>query len=142
MSHPTRDALLEAGLRLAEKQPLAEVSINAIVAETGKGKGTFYVHFPDRAAYLVALHRFFHDRLKAAVTAASSGMVPGLERLQRGLEAYLDGCLQERGVKALLLEARSEPAILSEVQRRNAEFTEIAREDFKAIGWAEPEISA
>ncbi len=63
MSHPTRHILLEAGSELAESRGLAQMTVDAIVDKAGFGKGTFYVHFSDRIAFLVALHAQFHERL-------------------------------------------------------------------------------
>jgi TetR/AcrR family transcriptional regulator, transcriptional repressor for nem operon len=142
MSHPTREALIEAGLRLAENHGLAGMSVNDVVAEAEVAKGTFYVHFRDRTAYLVSLHQWFHDRLKESVLAATADLPHGAERLRRGTTAYLDGCLQGKAVKALLLDARSEPAISAEVQRRNADFAGLAQEDFEAMGRPHAETSA
>ena len=41
----TREALLDAGVALAEEHGLAGVSVNMVVARAGVAKGTFYVHF-------------------------------------------------------------------------------------------------
>jgi AcrR family transcriptional regulator len=142
MEHPTRETLLQAGVRLAEHHGLAHMSINAIVREAGVAKGTFYVHFANRTAYLGALHQWFHDRLKARIVSAIADLPPGRERLHRGALTYLDACLQERAVKALLLEARSEPAISAEIQRRNADFALLASADFRAMDWPDLEASA
>ena len=59
----TRGKLIETGLELAEELGLEGLSVNAVVAGAGVSKGTFFHHFPDRTAYLVALHRRFHDAL-------------------------------------------------------------------------------
>ena len=37
--------------------------MNAVVAEAGLAKGTFYVHFADRDAFLDALHERFHANI-------------------------------------------------------------------------------
>src|ERR1700758_5375850 len=110
----TRQALLDVGLRLAESTGLSRLSVNLIVAEAGVAKGTFFHHFGDRASYLLALHREFHDRLGAQVQAAIDGVPPGGKRLTAVAHTYLDGCLRDRGVRALLLEARAEPAVTEE----------------------------
>jgi AcrR family transcriptional regulator len=141
-SHPTRSALIDAGLKLAEQQSLSSVTIDQIVHEAGVAKGTFYVHFPDRTSYLVALHQWFHDRLIEAVLNAVTDIPPGLESLRRGTIAYLDGCLHGKAVKALLLEARAEKAIQKEVQKRNVEFATLAQGSFEAMGWHNAEMSA
>src|ERR1700740_475100 len=107
----TREALVDAGLRLAERTGLAGLSVNLIVQEAGVAKGTFFHHFGDRASYLLALHREFHDRWTIQVQAAIDGIPPGSRRLTAVATTYLDGCLRDRGVRALLLEARAEPAV-------------------------------
>jgi hypothetical protein len=69
-------------------------------------------------------------------------MRPGFGRLKVGIAVYLESCLQAKAVKALLLEARSEAPIAAEVQRRNADFATLAREDFEAEGWPRAEANA
>jgi TetR/AcrR family transcriptional regulator, transcriptional repressor for nem operon len=142
MSHPTRQALLEAGLALTATASLPRITVDAVVHKAGVAKGTFYVHFTDRAAFLVALHAQFHERLRDSILQAVVGLAPGARRLRKGTETYLDGCLHERAVKALLLEARCEAPIAAEVQRRNAEFAALAQEDFAALGWPDPQTCA
>ena len=134
MSHPTYDSLIDAGFQLAEEGGLASMSVNDVVERAGVAKGTFYVHFPNRTAYLIALHRSFHDDLKTRILDATKDIPPGAERLRVGMDAYLDGCLEGRAVKALLFDARSENAIREEVGRRNADFAWLAQEDFAAMG--------
>lgn len=131
-------ALIDAGLRLAERTGLAGLSINLLVEEARVAKGTFFHHFGDRASYLLALHREFHDRLLAEIERTTAGLPPGRERLIASATTYLDGCLRDRGVRALLLEARAEPAIAEEIGDRNASTARLAQADFKAMGWPHP----
>src|ERR1700747_665200 len=116
----TRQALLDVGLRLAESTGLSRLSVNLIVAEAGVAKGTFFHHFGDRASYLLALHREFHDRLLSEIERTTAGLSPGRERLLFSPTTSLDGCLRDRGVRALLLEARADPVIAEEIGTRNA----------------------
>jgi len=141
-SHPTRQVLLDAGLALADDHALSTLSIDVIVAEAHVAKGTFYVHFRDRAAYLVALHHRFHDDLAEGIRAAASGLAAGGPRLQASTIAYLDGCLRARGVKAMLLESRGEPAIAAAVTASNDRFAHGAEPDFKALGARHPTDAA
>ncbi|QRP50088.1 TetR/AcrR family transcriptional regulator [Amycolatopsis sp. FDAARGOS 1241] len=131
----TRDALLDAGLEVAEDVSLAGMSVNRIVAAAGVAKGTFYVHFPDRSTFLSALHQRFHDHITRAVKQAIDGLAPGRERLRRGMRTYLDACLHARGVKALLLEARNDEAVGDQVASRNDAFAQLAAPDLRAMGW-------
>src|ERR1700760_682293 len=85
----TREALIDAGLRLAERTGLTGLSVNLIVADAGVAKGTFFHHFGDRASYLLALHREFHERLTTQILKAIADMPPGRERLITVAHTYL-----------------------------------------------------
>jgi TetR/AcrR family transcriptional repressor of nem operon len=138
----TRAALVAAGLRLAERTGLGGLSINLLVEEAGVSKGTFFHHFGDRTTYLLALHREFHDRLLEELLAAIDGVEPGAARLRIASETYLDVCLRDHGVRALLLEARAEAPIADEVRARNAANAQLCTEDFHALAWPHPAESA
>jgi TetR/AcrR family transcriptional repressor of nem operon len=134
----TRIALIDAGLRLAERTGLAGLSINLLVEAAQVSKGTFFHHFGDRASYLLALHREFHDRLLSDIERVTSNLAPGRERLMSSATTYLDGCLRDRGVRALLLEARADPVIAEEIGARNASTAKLVQADFTAMGWTHP----
>ena len=138
----TRAKLVETGLVLAERLGLEGLSVNAVVAEAGVSKGTFFHHFSDRTTYLVALHRRFHDAISDEIAGVIAPMAPGRERLTAAATTYLDGCLRDRGVKALLVEARGHRPIADEVMRRNAENVDVVAADFSAIGRPFPRQSA
>jgi AcrR family transcriptional regulator len=138
----TRAALLEAGMVLAESTGLDGLTVNALVEAAGVSKGTFFHHFHDRTSYVVALHRQFHDVLGAQVREAVAGIEPGPERLVRISKTYLDACLRDRGVKALVVEARSSMLIVDEARRRNAVNVGLIAEDFAAMGAPHPRSAA
>lgn len=138
----TRERLIDAGLALAERTGLAGMSVNLIVGQAGVAKGTFFHHFGDRSQFLLALHREFHDRLFAQITAAVDGMPPGRDRLLAGSGAYLDSCLRHRGVRMLLLEARAEPVISEAIAARNKAACQLTSPDFAAMGWLQPTSAA
>lgn len=131
----TRESLLDAGVSIAERHGLTGLSVNRVVAEAGVAKGTFYVHFDDRDAFVDALHRRFHARVQDAVVQATEGTPPGADRLVLGVEAYLDTCLEDRAVKALALEARSDPDLATSMAERHERFAATAAPSFKAMGW-------
>jgi TetR/AcrR family transcriptional repressor of nem operon len=138
----TREALLDAGVALAEEHGLAGVSVNMVVARAGVAKGTFYVHFKDRAAFVDAMHARFHERVQVAVDQAVAGLPPGARRLSRAAEAYLDVSLANRGVKALSLEARSDPAVEGSMAVRRERLAAAGVADLKAMGWNDAEAAA
>jgi AcrR family transcriptional regulator len=138
----TREALLDAGAALAEEHGLAGVSVNMVVARAGVAKGTFYVHFKDRAAFVDAMHARFHARVEAAAGEVIAGLPPGAERLFRGLEVYLDVSLANRGVKALSLEARSDPSVQGSMAARRERLEAAGVADLEAMGWDDAEAAA
>lgn len=138
----TRRQLITAGLSLAERTGLAGMSVNLIVAEAGVAKGTFFHHFRDRSQFLLALHTEFHDRVFAEIEKTIKGMAPGRGRLLAAANAYLDECLRHRGVRALLLEARVDPAIIEAIASRNRTVVQLTSPDFAAMGRAHPAPSA
>ena len=140
--HRTREALLDAGVTVAEQYGLAGLSVNRVVAVAGVAKGTFYVHFSDRAAFVDALHARFHARVQEAVASALAGVAPGAEQIVRGAEAYLDMCLEDRAVKALALEARSDPELTVSMSVRHDRFSSTAVPGFKAMGWPDAPAAA
>lgn len=136
---PGRNALLDAGQRLLSTADLARISVNAIVAEAGMAKGSFYQHWPSRSDYVRALHARFHDQLENAIIAAMAGMRPGPDRLRAGMTTYLDGCLQEPATKALLVQSRTEAGLSDLVAARNHSAAALIMPDLEALGWSPPE---
>jgi AcrR family transcriptional regulator len=138
----TRDTLLKAGVAVADTYGLAGLSVNRVVDVAGVAKGTFYVHFDDRAAFVDALHERFHRQVDDAVAVATAGTAPGAKRIIRAAEAYLDVCLANRAVKALALEARSDPALIEAMAARHDRFAAAAIPSLKAMGWPDPSATS
>lgn len=141
-AHRTYEALLEAGIVVAARGGLAGLSVNRVVAEAGVAKGTFYVHFVDREAFVDALHARFHARVREAVASATAGVPPGAGRIVTGVEAYLDVCLADRAIKALALEARTDAALTASMSARHESFAASAIPSFKAMGWPDARAAA
>jgi TetR/AcrR family transcriptional regulator, transcriptional repressor for nem operon len=141
-ARPTRELLLDAGVTVAQREGLAGLSVNRVVDEAGVAKGTFYVHFADREAFVDALHARFHERVQKAAAAATEGVPAGAERIVRGVEAYLDVCLADRAVKALSLEARTDAALTESMSERHERFAASAVSSFRAMRWPDPRSSA
>ncbi|MCE9516725.1 MAG: TetR/AcrR family transcriptional regulator [Mycobacterium sp.] len=133
--------MITAAIELAERDGLRALSVAQITAAAGHAKGTFYVHFADRAAFLVALHRWFHDTVFTDVIGMTADDEPGSARAGRRIIAFLDACRKLAGVRALLVEARMEPAVAVEVDRRNHQATQVLSVDLRGAT-ADPEETA
>ena len=138
----THAALLAAGATVVEESGLAGLSVAAVAARAGVAKGTFYVYFSDREAFIDALHQHFYTQVNEAIAAVAADLRPGSELLAAVIDAYLDVCLANRGVKALVLETRAQSELTTTMGEREELFAALARPSFKAIGVASPAVSA
>jgi AcrR family transcriptional regulator len=88
-----REAVLAAAARLFREKGVEAVSMDAVAAEAGVGKGTLFRRFGDRAGLAVALlderERELQERILSGPPPLGPGAPPG-ERLAAFLDAYLD----------------------------------------------------
>ena len=138
----TRDALLRAGETVAELDGLSGLSVAAVVAQAGVAKGTFYLYFEDRETFIDALHQRFYAQVSEAVALAVAGFAPGRELLLAAMKAYLDVCLRNRAVKALIFETRTQGTLTTTMHDREALFARLAEPSMRALGMTPARISA
>ncbi|HEY3760082.1 MAG TPA: TetR/AcrR family transcriptional regulator [Solirubrobacteraceae bacterium] len=138
----TREALLSAGEVVAEHDGLAGLSVAAVADRAGVAKGTFYLYFDDREAFIDALHQRFYSQVTEAVARAVVGLPAGRELLLAAAEAYLDVCLRNRAVKALVFETRAQSELTTTMEEREAVFARLAEPSTRAIGMTPAHISA
>jgi TetR/AcrR family transcriptional regulator, transcriptional repressor for nem operon len=138
----TREALLRAGELVAERDGLAALSVAAVSDQANVAKGTFYLYFDDREAFIDALHQRFYSQVTSAVSDAVAGLSPGVELLLAAIEAYLDVCLANRAVKALVFETRAQGSLTTTMQDREALFARLAEPSMRAIGMTPARISS
>ncbi|MEW1859658.1 TetR family transcriptional regulator [Streptomyces sp. NBC_00669] len=92
----TRQALLDAGLRLLEHQNLSSLGLRELTREVGVSPAAFYRHFPDMAGLGVALVDealgSLHDMVRAVLADGADGSVPDvlIERTVAITAAYVD----------------------------------------------------
>jgi TetR/AcrR family transcriptional repressor of nem operon len=129
----TRDALLDAGELVAEDRGLSGLSVSAVVEGAGVAKGTFYVYFADREAFVDALHQRFYARVGEAVSVAVADLKPGRDLLLTAIDAYLDACLANRAVKALVFDSRAQGSLTTTMQEREEMFARLAEPSLRAM---------
>jgi TetR/AcrR family transcriptional repressor of nem operon len=130
----TRDALLDAGELVADRDGLAGLTIASVVTAAGVAKGTFYVYFADREQFIDALHLRFYERVSEKVTKAVAGHEPGRELLLSAAAAYLDVCLANRAVKALVFETGAQANLTTTMRERQDMFARLSEPSIRAIG--------
>ncbi len=138
----TRDALLAAGGVVAERRGLAGLSVAAVTGQAGVAKGTFYLYFKDRETFIDALHQRFYTQVNEAVAGAVADLSPGSELLLAAIDAYLDVCLANRAVKALVFETRALGELTTTMEQREEIFAQLAQPSLRAMGMASPGVSA
>jgi len=84
-----RAQLLDLGRRLFVERPYDEISIDDIAAEAKISKGLLYHYFPSKRSFYVETVRVAAADLVARVTETPRQKSPE-ERLERGIDAYLD----------------------------------------------------
>jgi len=85
--------VLEAAERLFTEHGVKNVSLDAIAAEAGVGKGTVFRRFGDRAGLAVALLDEREQELQAKIISGPPPLGPGTSpvlRVTAFLDAYLD----------------------------------------------------
>lgn len=132
-NHPTRLELLDSAADIAERDGTSALTVDAITKAAGHAKGTFYIHFDDRADLLVEMHRRFHDELFARIASATNANEAGPTRARSRITAFLDGCRNQVGVRSMLFQARHDPLIAELARERNDEAARTLATDIKTV---------
>lgn len=99
----TRDALLDAGLKLFAIRPIDAVPIDDIVASAGVAKGSFFNHFADKHMFAGELANQVRRDLEARVARANIDIECPLERLTNGMLMAVDFALTENDQTVVML---------------------------------------
>jgi len=90
----TRQALLDAGLRLLEHQNLSSLGLRELTREVGVSPAAFYRHFPDMAELGVALVEealgSLHDAIRSVMADDSADSAALIDRTVAITAAYVD----------------------------------------------------
>ena len=103
----TRRALIDAARALFAQNGYAETSLDDVVAEAGVTKGALYHHFDNKKELFAAVVEIVEEHVMELVAAGPSAQRDPWKALVRGVERYLDACLEPEVQTILLLEAPS-----------------------------------
>jgi len=137
-----RERLLAAGAAIAERDGLSGLTVAAVAREAGLAKGSFYVYFADREELVDALHQAFYADVNNAVARAVVGLEPGRKLLLAAIDAYLDVCLANHAVKALVFETRAQPGLTTTIDAREELFARLAKPSMRVLGLTPTAITA
>lgn len=84
-----REQLLDAGMELLGTQGAAHVTVRAVCRATRLSERYFYESFPDRDAFVVAVHARVADAARAAIAAAvQAAKADPVSRATAAVEAF------------------------------------------------------
>lgn len=130
----TKESLLDAGEAIAAEAGAQGLTVAAVTARAGVAKGTFYVHFDDRAGFVRALRARFQGHVEAAILSAVESLPPGRAFLAAVIDGYLDACVAHRAVKVVLVDTRS-GGVADESNRSLVErFEKLVEPSFAVLG--------
>ena len=75
MTHPTKQRLLDAGLKMLLEHGYNDLGVQALLAATGTPKGSFYHHFRDKEDFALQV----------------------IDQYMQGVHGALDACLSDEG---------------------------------------------
>lgn len=118
MARPSnRPAILDAAVRVAGRDPITTVTVEAVAAEAGLTKAGVLYHFPSKGELLVAIQEHLAAELEAQLIAAAGGTAEETP-LARRVAAY--ACVSaesaSRAELVLMLEATAHPEVAAPMQ--------------------------
>lgn len=106
-SEATRALLLAAAREVFAESGFAAATIDEIVRRAGVTRGALYHHFDSKEDLFRAVYEAMEQELAQRSTeAALTGRTP-LSRLRRGIDTFLDACLEPAVQRIVLLDALS-----------------------------------
>ncbi|MGW5860944.1 TetR/AcrR family transcriptional regulator [Streptomyces sp. NPDC055239] len=121
-----RMRLLEAASQLMTGCGAAQLTMDAVAAAAGVGKGTVFRRFGDRTGLLVALLDHHEQQLQAAFLSGPAPLGPDAPPLER-LHAFGPALIRhERDHHELILSSRTDPLRTYEVPANRLRFTHVA----------------
>jgi AcrR family transcriptional regulator len=123
MARPSqRERILDAAEQVVTARGAARLTLDAVAAEAGVGKGGLIYHFPSKQALLKGLIGRLAANYEASVAAASADPDGSRHPLGAHLRALIDAHERNhRLATALIAVAANEPALLTEVSSRQRE---------------------
>jgi AcrR family transcriptional regulator len=141
-SEQTRRLLLDVARRLFAEHGFAGTPTEEIVRQAGVTRGALYYHFKDKRDLFRAVVEEMQQQGMAQLNEALQAIPDPWQRIDAGVQAFLDGCLQPETRQILLIDA---PAVLGwaawrEIDSRYAlGALRTTLEDAAAAGQLEPQ---
>lgn len=114
-SESTRAALVRAGRELFTVRGYADTSTPDIAARAGVTRGALYHQFTDKEALFLAVYEDVESEVTTRIAATVAAETDPVAALWRGVEAYLDACLEPAVRRVVMQEG---PSVLGWARKR------------------------
>ena len=105
----TRAAIISAARALFTVHGYAETPLETVASEADVTRGALYHHFEDKRALFLAVFVALQEELAAKLLAAADLEADPWSRFVRGVDTFLDACLEPEFRRIALIDA---PAVL------------------------------
>lgn len=102
-----REAIVAAATRLFAELGFADCEMDRVAAKLAVAKGTLYLYFPSKEELFFACVDSGMRRLQEAVQSANEKLADPLERISRGVYAYLEFFDEHPDLAELIIQERA-----------------------------------
>ncbi len=102
-----REEILETATLLFAEQGFSDAVTQALADRLGVGKGTIYRHFPSKRDLFLAAADRVMQKMQECIDANIDGVNDGLEKISRGITAFLAFFAQHPAYVELLIQERA-----------------------------------
>lgn len=142
-AYQQREKLIQAAFELAEKQVPERITTKALASGAGVPAGSITQQFGDLDRLVAVLQGLHYEAMRSHVLAVVSGQKPGVERILKATQSYLDFAYSRRGLRrwASMVRARSAD-MQTQWKLDNRLYMQFAASEFALSGWPHPEVGA
>lgn len=131
-----RDALLEAAITLAQQRGGAlQLTIAEIAREASESPQQAQQCYPEMAVFHRELLQYLLDLARAGVIEMMPTAKPGLSRIRKAFETYLDTNLRHRALRELALHFRNDPDGAERLRMRAHGVMLLTQMELHVAGW-------
>lgn len=135
----TRDDWIQAAFEAVGRGGVAAVRVDVLAKELGITRGSFYWHFPDRDALLVAMLEWWERSLTTEIVERLDTVRSPVERYREIVNAAFFGPTDRNRIEPALAADADHPIVAPFLRRVTEQRLRFLTQLFADLGLAEPE---
>lgn len=138
-----REALIRSAFGLAERAPATRMTPQSIARQAGLTTRSIAQQFGDMDRFAAALQSMHYEETRQHTLGALYGLAPGMDRVLRAAQAYLDFAYTRRGLRAWLSELRVRSPLMQAQWRVDSQlYVQFVATELALCGWPHPMAGA